>query len=709
MGTENGRVYEFSGYLLDPSQRYLFRDGRPVPLPPKAVETLLVLVEHGGRVVDKAYLMKSVWPDVTVEENNLTQNVSLLRKTLGEGSGDLKLIETIPRRGYRFVAPVRGIEQPAVAHTTPPASGRTRRGFAAALLSVGVLAAVVGAILVVGGRGPSLALRQLTTNSTELPLSAGGLSPDGRYFAYVDGAGIHLKAVDTGESRSLPPVAGTRVTDLCWFPDSIRLLASGYPAGDREPAMWEFSLLRQEWSKIREGGTAAVPSPSGSQIAFLSGDHRRLHVMGASGDSSRSVFTAGVGERIGPVQWISSWQLAFTAIGTDTSDPARTPIKLDLISVDERGADPVRIPFDPAASGGVLLRDRLLVYAATAAALPNWGPSTLWARQLDFGPGEKPVRPHRLYTFSPGVSPFHFTASSGGRRIAFLNGQTQSDVFVADLQRNGTALVDTRRLTLDDHNDLVAGWSTDSGSVLFFSDRNGSFDIFEQRLDQQVPEPLATTTRDETGPFWTPDGKFLVYAVQPEGWKTTALRAVSWMRMERGGGTARDIFGRPVSGDIKCPAIPDVPCMVLERRRQELVMSTVSIATGERRETARIPTGEHSLVRYAISPDGRRLAFTAGNRIRVVDLTGKQTGDVSAGESLNFVWVSWAPDSSAFYVSYHQRGRTGIAMLGLDGTLARLLETEGESEAAVFPSPDGKRLAFTRWSSANNAWLIEGL
>jgi|SRR5581483_6401202 len=127
MSIENARIYEFGGYLLDASQRYLFRDGHPVPLPPKAVETLLVLVENGGRVVDKAFLMKSVWPDVTVEENNLTQNVSMLRKTLGEGAGDLKLIETIPRRGYRFVAPVRVIEKPsAVEPATQPFLPRAR-------------------------------------------------------------------------------------------------------------------------------------------------------------------------------------------------------------------------------------------------------------------------------------------------------------------------------------------------------------------------------------------------------------------------------------------------------------------------------------------------------------------------------------------------------------------------------------------------------
>jgi len=99
MSVENRRVYKFGGYLLDSSQRYLYREGRPVPLPPKAVETLLILVQHSGKVVDKSFLIESVWPDVVVDENNLTQNVSILRRTLAENAGDLKFIETFRGEG----------------------------------------------------------------------------------------------------------------------------------------------------------------------------------------------------------------------------------------------------------------------------------------------------------------------------------------------------------------------------------------------------------------------------------------------------------------------------------------------------------------------------------------------------------------------------------------------------------------------------------
>jgi len=96
------RVYAFGPFHYDPEQRLLFRQGEVVPLVPKAIDTLHVLLERRGRVVEKADLMKLVWPDTTVEDVGVARNISLLRKALDDESG--QYIETIPRRGYRFAA-----------------------------------------------------------------------------------------------------------------------------------------------------------------------------------------------------------------------------------------------------------------------------------------------------------------------------------------------------------------------------------------------------------------------------------------------------------------------------------------------------------------------------------------------------------------------------------------------------------------------------
>ncbi len=101
------RAYVFGDMLLDVREGLLLRNGQPVPVTPKAIETLIVLVENSGHVCTKEELMRRVWPDSFVEENNLSQNISQLRKALGE-SGDTtsQYIETVPRRGYRFKVPV---------------------------------------------------------------------------------------------------------------------------------------------------------------------------------------------------------------------------------------------------------------------------------------------------------------------------------------------------------------------------------------------------------------------------------------------------------------------------------------------------------------------------------------------------------------------------------------------------------------------------
>ena len=100
------RFYQFGPFCLDASERVLLRDGRLVPLPPKAFSTLLALVLSGGHLVEKDILMERVWPDEFVEESNLAQHIFLLRKALGETVENAKYIETVPRRGYRFVAAV---------------------------------------------------------------------------------------------------------------------------------------------------------------------------------------------------------------------------------------------------------------------------------------------------------------------------------------------------------------------------------------------------------------------------------------------------------------------------------------------------------------------------------------------------------------------------------------------------------------------------
>src|SRR5262245_39603077 len=107
MGTSREQYYEFGPFRLNAAEYVLARDGKVIPLTPKVFQTLVVLVENSGHVVDKEELFKQVWQDSFVEETNLTKNISILRKILSEGDSERPYIETISKRGYRFVAPVR--------------------------------------------------------------------------------------------------------------------------------------------------------------------------------------------------------------------------------------------------------------------------------------------------------------------------------------------------------------------------------------------------------------------------------------------------------------------------------------------------------------------------------------------------------------------------------------------------------------------------
>jgi DNA-binding winged helix-turn-helix (wHTH) protein/TolB-like protein/Flp pilus assembly protein TadD len=196
-------LYEFGDFRLDTGKRLLWRlDGTTVPVTPRVFETLLYMVEHHDTVLDKEQLMEAVWPDSIVEENNLSQNISTLRRIFGETPGSHSYIVTVPGRGYRFVAEVReqtdnGSVTVKVEEATSQASpenrtgaadakgqqglpGKTGEALALAALGVVVLAAVFLA------RGPSLGwLEKHRVGSAAPATSSGALAERVRSVAVL--------------------------------------------------------------------------------------------------------------------------------------------------------------------------------------------------------------------------------------------------------------------------------------------------------------------------------------------------------------------------------------------------------------------------------------------------------------------------------------------------------------------------------------------
>ena len=289
-------IYEFGPYRLDAAERLLSRDGEAVPLQPKVFDLLLLtLVERHGRLLGKDELMKSVWPDTVVEEANLANNISILRKTLGENGR--RFIETAPKRGYRFVAEVREsneegaerviqepqttggdaiAEAPALSAALPIRGiKRHKRGLAVALAAslVGVAAIIYAAPLIrqrfQTGQAPLQRKLSRLTYDTGLQ-SEPTWSPDGNMIAYSSDRGgnfdIWVQPVSEGNPVQVT-TSPAHDWQPDWSPDGSRLVFRSERDGG---GLFIVPALGGAERKIAGFGCRPRWSPDGSRILFYS-------------------------------------------------------------------------------------------------------------------------------------------------------------------------------------------------------------------------------------------------------------------------------------------------------------------------------------------------------------------------------------------------------------------------------------------------------
>jgi TolB-like protein/DNA-binding winged helix-turn-helix (wHTH) protein/Tfp pilus assembly protein PilF len=195
-------AYEFGLYRLERQTRRLLRSGEPISLTPKAFDTLLALVERRDRVVDKAELMRIVWPDSFVEEANLSQTIFVLRKTLGEGPNGRPFIDTAPRRGYRFAADVRAERAKPPVGAQRPVGWRARAPWIAAALVIVAALAWFGTSWVRGRDGTSARVESLVV------LPFGNLSDDSDHDSLADSLTDAL-ITDLGQISGLRVISRT--------------------------------------------------------------------------------------------------------------------------------------------------------------------------------------------------------------------------------------------------------------------------------------------------------------------------------------------------------------------------------------------------------------------------------------------------------------------------------------------------------------------
>ena len=261
--TGTGSIFAFGPYRLDSEQRVLLRDGKPVPLSPKAALILCILVENQGRIVERAELMRRVWPDAFVEEGNLSVNIFSLRKILAEGLGESPVIETVPKRGYRFVAAAR----------PPSPSPRWRPPFAifGALAGIGLLAAAaVWAML-----PPALPKVSHAAQLTRFGLAEAVASDGPRLFAgRKTGGRYSIVEIPAGGGEPVPfplPFPNARLLDVSAARREMLFAAFDQPSD--APAVWIVSTGGKPQPRRlgRIESLSARWSPDGNRIAFDSG------------------------------------------------------------------------------------------------------------------------------------------------------------------------------------------------------------------------------------------------------------------------------------------------------------------------------------------------------------------------------------------------------------------------------------------------------
>lgn len=724
--------YAFGPFELDPEARLLRRDGKPVPLTGKTLDTLVLLVENRGRLVDKEELLSHVWGGTVVEEANLTQTIFTVRKILGDSPKDHRYIATVPGRGYQFVAPVRVTEPGAPRKPTGSELRNRARDLRNSRISWRTVALsavlLVMAVLLIPRQylqrpldlllkhtGLSLREWQLTANPEDTPVTSGVISPDGKLLVYSDPTGLYTKQVNTGETHPIPLPEDFKPRVESWFPDGGHLLVSWAEQPNLQPCLWKISLFGGQPWRIASKGYSASVSPDGSHIVSVRqlGPGEEIWLMRADGGHEKRLI-GSVEDSFSRAAWAPD-STGFAYARTKTRYYANRRAPDTLIEVFDIHSQRSVVVVQDAGErglprGGVglaWLADGRLIFPRREPR-PNQQDTNLWSLRFD-QPALSPRGPSTRITNGKGIA-VELSSSKDGKRMALRRHAPQPDIYIADIGRGSNGLGKLRRLTLDERLDYAMDWTADSRAVIFYSNRDGPFHVFKQAIDATQPELLVGGSDDLYVPRITPDGLSLIYIVRPKAGAASNNSRI--MRLPLAGGVPQPVLEAPGLFDLECTRPPGDFCFYGQIEDSRAHLFTFDPKNGNAVALSEIE-GKLDSFNWVLSHDGKYLAWQSENTsskqfgVRVFTLTGKLKCEVPVQGWLDLYGLDWAADSQSLWACARDaQGNSALLNVGLDHKITTVLSHPYLSLEWAVPSPDGRYLALVQNSNRSNISLL---
>ena len=753
--TGNG-VIRFGIFDVDLRAGQLRRNGLKVRLQEQPLQVLAMLLERPGELITREDLHARLWPaDTFVDfDHGLNAAVKRLRDALGDSAENPRFVETLARRGYRFLAPVEfpSTETPAVQtllrrDAVVSIMGKSRWRLVAAGFAIVLFALAFG--LHVGMRA-SRALQpvlpreiRLTANSPDAPVYFGAISPDGRYLAYIDPRGTFLREIATDESHMLSLPEGFRVHHVSWYPDGSHLLAEVVAGSEERSGLWNIPLLGGAPRKLVADAEAGSVSPDGKQFAFLCGDkfnHSEIWLTSTNGGEPRMAVNVP-GFVIGPPAWSpDSQRFAYLKDvywpGYSTED-----VQIEMYDLASGKTDLILNDYR-LQNGLVWTRDNRILFSR-AEEPPNQGESNVWSMKVDARPGWRWGAPVRL-TSGPDWKPV-INMSADGKHAVFIRTNIAPAVFVADVDARTREIGKLQRLTLEERQSRPYEWTPDGKSVLYVSDREGTFRIFRQPIGAATPDLIAGVQGSPIILRLNPERTEILYlteaerkiadagsgapsgqdagaaghsatSTQPEG--EFQSRNLHLMRVPLDGGVSQVVLEDSGINNFQCARLPSRECIYSKFTKDALVFQEFDAQTGAKTGTAKkllgIQEPEWQYYNWSLSPDGRTLALAKKMRasteaeIRLVPTRGGAERVLKVKDWGRLATIDWAADGESFWASAVRHGET-TALINIDlrGRAKAVLQESKPYVGWAIPSQDGKHLAIWEATGGSNAWMLE--